>query len=380
MTAAQQIMMAMSAIAAAGVSFVASANASGSSAPTVSKPTGTTQGDLMIMVCATNQASGSFTPPAGWVDLYGTGSFSGVCAKFAGASEPSSYTYGNSASSQVTVIVTYRNCWMGAVNTATGAASSTSVAAASIDPIQNNSLLLAMFAATGTVSFTPPSGMSALVSLGTPRGLLVATQSVNLGSTGTKTATASGTADLNAGMLSLTPRVSGSYNYWDVLAKSGPVILSAGNLVATGDNSPTNESVRGVFGTSTGKAYWTQYGGNNFGIGNDSQSLAVSAYPGNSSNSAAYNRVTGEIYANGATVTTVATAGYSDIIGMALDATAKTIAWYKNGTLLYTYTYSFTGIIYPISTVYSNVYNPQAVNFGQVTLTPPGGFPAGFIY
>jgi len=168
-----------------------------------------------------------------------------------------------------------------------------------------------------------------------------------------------------------------TYCTWDLLAKSANVALSGSDLIATGNGAATNQNFRGTVRKGNGKWYWETRGANCTGVGNASASLADGAYPGSTVNGVSYNQ-SGAIYANGATVTTVASFLTTDVIGIALDMTVGTIAFYKNNTLVYTYTHVVPGALYPLATVYGAV-GPCTANFGASTLAyePPAGFTAG---
>jgi hypothetical protein len=71
------------------------------STPTVTKPTGTVAGDILVaLICGDQTGRPSLNLPSGWVSVYGTNDpdFGGsawqyVAYKVATASEPSSYTF-----------------------------------------------------------------------------------------------------------------------------------------------------------------------------------------------------------------------------------------------------------------------------------------------
>jgi hypothetical protein len=169
-----------------------------------------------------------------------------------------------------------------------------------------------------------------------------------------------------------------TYATWDASAKSANVTLSGGNLVATGNGVAQNEQFRGTVCVGSGKWYWEQKGANCAGIANALAGLTDGNYPGQTINSVSYNQ-SGAIYANGGTVATVSGCVGTDIIGIALDMTTKTVTFYKNNVLLYAYVHSVPGAIYPLSTVYGGVAGPCTANFGASaqTYSPPAGFSPG---
>lgn len=88
-------------------------------AVTVTKPTGTAAGDILLAICGNNFGmSTDITAPAGWAMLHSVndglaglgGAHLRVFTKVAGASEPASYTFGNQALvEEVVCLVALRN-------------------------------------------------------------------------------------------------------------------------------------------------------------------------------------------------------------------------------------------------------------------------------
>ncbi len=78
-------------------SFTEAKNNSDVTSITVNKPAGTTSGDLLIGVVATDGTAGTFPPPASWTLINsgtnGTAVTVGTWYKIAGGSEPASYTW-----------------------------------------------------------------------------------------------------------------------------------------------------------------------------------------------------------------------------------------------------------------------------------------------
>lgn len=104
------------ALSEAAIQFVASAftqRTTASTSLTISKPTGTVQGDLMVAFMANDSgATQTWTGDTGWTEIADEGSGAGLrlAYKVAGASEGSSYTF-TAATSAILggVILTYRN-------------------------------------------------------------------------------------------------------------------------------------------------------------------------------------------------------------------------------------------------------------------------------
>ena len=83
---------------------------------------------------------------------------------------------------------------------------------------------------------------------------------------------------------------------------------------------------------------------------------------------------------NGATSlgTFTALSSLSDVLGIALDATGKTVKFYVNNTLQTTVTYTFSNPVHILAVVGGTVVVVTA-NFGATALTyaPPAGYSPG---
>lgn len=139
---------------------------SGSTSAVVSKPTNTQSGDIMFAFIS-NLGQYSSSIPEGWVKI--AQDSSSLCFeliyKIAGDSEPSSYTFGFSASSKVMVTVsTFRTKFdaknpISIISNTAYTTSNATVRAASMDVLKTNSDLL-FFASlynTSSTTFTKPS-------------------------------------------------------------------------------------------------------------------------------------------------------------------------------------------------------------------------------
>lgn len=174
-----------------------------------------------------------------------------------------------------------------------------------------------------------------------------------------------------------------AYATWNPVDKNGNITLSGSNLVATCDGTAWFRGVRSVISKSAWKWYWeytitTWTSGVSVlsvGIGNSSATLTN--YVGQDANGWGwYNDGTSSIIRNNASSleTPVAFAQW-DIIGIALDMTAGTVAWYRNNTFIYITT--GTAITWNLFAMVS-CYNLASVtaNYGDVafTYTPPTWF------
>jgi hypothetical protein len=177
---------------------------------TIPTPAGTTAGDLLVATVAHQGGSGrGMTPPAGWSAVPNTDVYEGTNArihawfKFAGASEPSSYTFTLTGGSQDTAggiialsganAVSPINVSAGQSNGSTG---STSVPAPSVTTTVPNTLLLYAGALNVAAAWTQPPFMSEQFERATSGTYKVSIESATqpltaAGATGTRTATLS---------------------------------------------------------------------------------------------------------------------------------------------------------------------------------------------
>lgn len=179
-----------------------------------------------------------------------------------------------------------------------------------------------------------------------------------------------------------------TYATLDPATKGTNAILTNGNLTLNNSSGANYTSALSTIsktyaGGTGGKWYWEttvsalpiEY------IGYAVSGFNVNSFAGADANSVGYYPGTGAIVYNSATVVTVASATTGDKIGVALDMNAGTIAFYKNGALLYTPTTgATTGNWFAVNSVngnYGGAY-PQTVNFGATALSYPiAGFNAG---
>jgi len=166
---------------------------------------------------------------------------------------------------------------------------------------------------------------------------------------------------------------------WGV--KSPLITLSNNNLRATVTGSPADfTGVKGSAGFSTGKKYWecTIVSSTNqcmIGVADDYFSL-VGYADYTSTHHKSYWQSSGALQPGGVAFGTPYVTG--DIIGVALDADAKTVKFYKNNVLQGGGAVScsaLSGNIYPFAMLY-NAGNAVDVNFGATAFlyTPPSGY------
>jgi hypothetical protein len=174
-------------------------------------------------------------------------------------------------------------------------------------------------------------------------------------------------------------------NPLDRYTPSGTITVSNGNLKHTKDATGTHAIIRGTIGVSTGKWYWEalleNVGGGwpSIGIMGTGTLINADPYVGVYSSSYGYNATgasgTANIYNNGSATTYGVFYAANDIIGIAFDADAGTLIFYKNGVSQGTYTGVTTGVTYlPAFSCYN--LGAWSVNFGQraFTYTPPSGY------
>lgn len=170
---------------------------------TINKPTGTSEGDLLVAFFTTLNG-GAWSGDTGWtevLDQAGSGGKGGIriAYKVAGSSEGSSYTFTTTKDYGYGAIISIRNAAWDTVGTLASGLSGSTQTANSITIGKSDAFLFAVFATTRqTTNWSSPS--SGLVSYLTgaassyPSYAIYYDDFVASGSTGTKSATISGTA------------------------------------------------------------------------------------------------------------------------------------------------------------------------------------------
>lgn len=169
----------------------------------------------------------------------------------------------------------------------------------------------------------------------------------------------------------------GNYCVISPLSGTSGSAVTNGNLTVTGSSS-SGDSRYGSFGVSSGKWYWehtvTNVGTSGVlaGISSDNnQTSALTGVLGYYINGNKYNGSTPSAY--GASFTT------GDVIGVAFDADAGTLTFYKNNTSQGVAFTGITGTYYPLSRGSNGgTATVSDHNFGQrpFAYTPPTGFKA----
>lgn len=171
------------------------------------------------------------------------------------------------------------------------------------------------------------------------------------------------------------------YATWNPSDKYSGVILSGGDLIATNDGVSQNEPVRATVGKSAGLWYWEITGANNVGISTTALTMVAGNYPGAASGSYGYNK-TGIRISNGSSAAYGTTFSPSDVIGIALDLSAGTLTFYKNGVSQGVAYSGLSGTFYPTCSVFGTSEPVCTANFGGSALTyspPPGHNPGIYV-
>jgi hypothetical protein len=199
---------------------------------TVTKPTGTASGDLLVAVVALRLTGASITPPAGWTLIASGGASSITLAtywKIAGGSEPSNYTFTTTAGRQAAGIARITGANMTTpvdVHSSASGTAGTSLVAASVTPSSAATLLLECFGhGTGSATVTNPGGATSdwsFVCTGAPTAAPVNALAhetlTSATATGTRAATASASGNWAAQLLVIQPPgvISSGFTGWGV--------------------------------------------------------------------------------------------------------------------------------------------------------------------
>jgi hypothetical protein len=150
---------------------------------------------------------------------------------------------------------------------------------------------------------------------------------------------------------------------------NGGLTLANGNLDFSRATASWVSS-RSTFGVSSGKWYWevTLSTGNDCMAGISKNDAALSSYFANVANGWAYNAQNGQKYNNGAgSAYGDSWVGGNDTVGVAFDADAGSIYFYKNGIVQNSGTAAFTGLTsgpyFPSVALYGT--STAFINFGQ---------------
>ena len=167
--------------------------------------------------------------------------------------------------------------------------------------------------------------------------------------------------------------VSGNYCVLNSLAKGSNITLSNGNLEASTTTSSGYGTVLGTIGVSSGKWYWEFTGGSGalgVGVGIAEGGKNIETYLGEGVGYSYYSE-SGKKYSGAGGANYGASYGANDVIGVAFDADAGTLVFYKNGSSQGTaYTGLTNGPYFPAIADSSGTNSfDGVVNFGQRSFT-----------
>ena len=180
--------------------------------------------------------------------------------------------------------------------------------------------------------------------------------------------------------------VRGNYCVWNPLAKGSDATLANGNLDVSFGSAGSTTQQSATLGMSSGKWYWevtitASSASPTFAVvGITTKQFGDSEYPGYTSTSWGYRGSDGQKWTNTSGSSYGASYTTNDVIGIAFDADAGTLTFYKNGTSQGTaYSSLAAGTYFPaIGDQSSSNTFTAATNFGQraFAYTAPSGFKA----
>ena len=193
---------------------------------TVSKPTGTAEGDLLILQVV-NSTVATITPPAGFTLIPGAEITSApvhaLYWKVAGASEPASYDVGHTSGvCALGIVAMYSDTGdeiaLDQIATSVDSVSDTNYVAAGVTVGNAPALLATWFGLPSGSPLTPPAGMTEVYDASSSPRIQLSTQAIaSTGATGTRTATGSSNTisnNLTVSLYEQTPppaSITGSY-------------------------------------------------------------------------------------------------------------------------------------------------------------------------
>ncbi len=155
--------------------------------------------------------------------------------------------------------------------------------------------------------------------------------------------------------------------------------ISQGNLAASLSTAADDRMLHGTVFTSSGKWYFEYVftGGTSVGAIGIATNTAITIGGGVPQANSVIYLGNGAIYRNGTNLGTFTTYAANNVIGVAFNLDALTVAFYKNNTLVTTVT-SVTADTYSAGVFGNGIGDGLVVNFGQrpFAYTPPTGFKA----
>jgi hypothetical protein len=180
--------------------------------------------------------------------------------------------------------------------------------------------------------------------------------------------------------VSVTSRQNAVLNRAD---KASTLVLSNGELTATGDSTANWYAVRGTQAMRRGKWFWemTALNASFVMAGVMTSSAAIdTGVPGGDAYGYGYYSSDGNSYSGGVSVAYGNSYAAGDVVGVALDMDAGAIYFYKNGTIQNSGTAAYTGLsgtFYPAIGCYNT--GSATLNCGQTPFVygPPDGYNSG---
>ena len=171
-----------------------------------------------------------------------------------------------------------------------------------------------------------------------------------------------------------------TYTTWNPSDKAGGYTLTTGNLTATLTGGGGWFGLRSIIAKSAGKWFWearlTSNPNGNARIGIANATYALGSDLGVNANSIGYDNG-GTYRFNGTSAGGKATIAVNDYVGIAYDAGAGTVTFYKNGASQGQCTQTLSGTIYAAACLFSG--GAWVANFGASAFqySVPGGYNSG---
>lgn len=197
----RRVVMMMRENVSSGITFV---NSTVSSGDTISKPSGTVSGDL-IVIAGSNGNAGLWTAPSGFTLLTSSSTYGNMCYKFAGGSEPSTYNFYSTGGGTLngTVCLVFRGATTIDVVGSGAGATATTIAAPSVTTTVANTMLIAAFTGNAATTLGTASGMTKVANAGGAPTTCQYEALTSAGATGVRTVSSSNSVELTAGMFAI---------------------------------------------------------------------------------------------------------------------------------------------------------------------------------
>lgn len=182
----------------------------------------------------------------------------------------------------------------------------------------------------------------------------------------------------------LTPVIAAgaAASTWNPSDSDGSWTFSNGNKTAASNSGGSSGGVRGTAGKTSGKYYFEVKANSGtypyYGVASSNTSIILGAAVNATTGVHIYYRQDGNWWSNASSGSGPAWS-VGDVIGFAVDFGAKTLYIYKNNALIYTWTWTATTDLYPVS-YHSNggasTTGTLATTTPDLIYAPPAGFSA----